>query len=403
MNKFARNLLTAALTVSLLLLLWQFRTVVIIFLMALAVVAATRPLVESFDLGRISRAIALVLVYIAIIALILVIFAATGNSLGTEIAALSTQLTMGYEGMYNTWPDGNAFQAAVAEMLPPPQDLFDVFTGEPLLGLLLIELTSGLVSFITEFAWVIVLSVYWTIDRTRFERLWLSLLAVESRTWARNTYMEIEEQIGTYIRSMFVRAVLVGIFLGLGLSLMGVNYATLLAIFGALFSLIPWLGILLVLIPVVISALTTSVTLTIVAGLYTFLILIVLEVWVIPRIVSRGRYSTLLMILIAIMLFDGAGLLALVLAPPLTAAIQLVVRRLRDVPPEQVQLRSVRQIAELRKRVERVHQMIEESEGEAPPYAANMMQRLEDLVEEADELLPVDVTEGSQVNVGPSG
>jgi predicted PurR-regulated permease PerM len=136
---------------------------------------------------------------------------------------------------------------------------------------------------------VIILSIYWSIDRTRFERMWLSLLAVETRTWARNTYRDIENEIGVYIRSMFVRALLSGLFIGIGfVTLIGVNYATLLAILGALFSLIPWLGILLVVIPVFLSGLTTSIQIAALAAAYAFIVMILLEVVIVPKIVSRG-------------------------------------------------------------------------------------------------------------------
>jgi predicted PurR-regulated permease PerM len=396
MKDIAWKAFLVLLTLALLVLTWQFRNVVMIFLVALAVVAATRPLVESFDLGKISGGIALLIVYIALLALILVVFAAIGDSLSDDFAALSNQLTMTYEGVYNRWPEGGAFQRTIAEMLPPPQDMFDVFTGEPFIGLLLLNFTTNFISFITEFAFIIILSIYWSVDRTRFERLLLSLLPVEKRTWSRNTYRAIENEIGIYIRSMFVRAILSGILLGLGLSLMGVDYAALLGILGALMSLIPWLGVILVIIPVAASALTTSVQLALIAAVYTFVILILLEVVVVPKIVSRGQYSSLLMILIAIMLFEGAGLLALVLAPPLSAAIQLVVRRLREVPPAQLSMRSVRKIADLRARVERIQEMVEEIEGEKPPQTVNLLQRLEKMVDEADELMPVDVTAGRQ-------
>jgi predicted PurR-regulated permease PerM len=396
MKDFAWKAFLVFLTLGLLILLWQFRNVVMIFLIALAVVAATRPLVESFDLGKISGGIALLLVYIALLALILIVFAAIGDSLSDDFAALSNQLTMAYEGVYNRWPEGGTLQRAVADLLPPPEDMFNVFTGEPFIGLLLLDLTTNLISFITEFAFIIILSIYWSIDRTRFERLWLSLLPVEKRTWSRNTYRAIENEIGIYIRSMFVRAILSGVLLGLGLSLMGVEYAALLGILGALLSLIPWLGVILVIIPVVASALTVSIQLALIAGIYTFAILILLEVVVVPKIVSRGRYSSLLMILIAIMLFEGAGLLALVLAPPLSAAIQLVVRRLREVPPAQLSMRSVRKIADLRVRVERIQEMVAETEGEKPPQTVSLLQRLEKMVDEADELMPVDVNASSQ-------
>jgi hypothetical protein len=84
------------------------------------------------------------------------------------------------------------------------------------------------------------------------------------------------------------------------------------------------------------------------------------------------------------------------LAPPLPAAIQLVVRRLRETPLEHSRMRSLRQIAGLRERRKQVHEMMHASKEEAPSYTANMMKRLGNLVNEADELIPVNVEAGVQ-------
>ena len=95
----------------------------------------------------------------------------------------------------------------------------------------------------------IILSIYWTIDRLHFERLRQSLLPVNSRVRWRRISREIEDDLGRYIRSEAVQALLAGITLYIGYSLLGMPLLTLLAVFGAISWLIPWLGAGIALIP----------------------------------------------------------------------------------------------------------------------------------------------------------
>jgi putative permease len=388
MKNTARNAFIVIATLALLLLLWEFRTEVVVLISTIAISAAVRPLVESFDLTRIGRTLALLLVYITIIAIIVFIFTITGDDLTQEIGALSNQLALTYERVYNFWPSGNAFQQAVSSRLPPPAQLYDIIglEGQPTLGQVLLGATANIVTVLTLLTAVLVLSIYWSADRVHFERLWLSLLPVESRSIARNSYRAIEDEVGQYLRNMFTRLILAGFLLLIGLTLIEVPYPTLVSFTAAIFSLIPWLGVVLVIVPVAAAGLTVSGFTAAAGAIYTLAVLLILELVIIPRLFGRNRYSSLLMILIAILLAEAFGLLALVLAPPLAAGLQIAFRRSRERSAPELPLQTVRQIAELRDRVKRAREMIERTD-EPQEQNMNMLMRLEKLVDEANNLL----------------
>lgn len=70
--------------------------------------------------------------------------------------------------------------------LPTPEQIGQLLAGNELTGLVqrLMGVTSGVSNFLTYAGIAFVVSIYWTADRLRFERLLLSLLPATHRTRA---------------------------------------------------------------------------------------------------------------------------------------------------------------------------------------------------------------------------
>jgi hypothetical protein len=111
-----------------------------------------------------------------------------------------------------------------------------------------------------------------------------------------------------------------------------------------------------------------------------------LEYVVEPR-VFRRLYSSLLVVLLLIALVDVVGLVGLLIAPPLAAAIQLFFRSILPTGAQPVEIESVRKIADLGKRVESVREMAAEQEQQPSPQAASMLNRLDQLIAKANRLI----------------
>ena len=148
----------------------------------------------------------------------------------------------------------------IVRQLPPPADLYKSFTPEKANTTLngLLGFTVGSVTIIGQFFTVLVLSIYWSIDRVHFERLWLSLLPTKSRARSREIWRAIDRDFGAYVRRGSPEHFCGGAA-GVWAVGDGDQYPSLLAVFGALVWLIPWLGGVLVVIPIALVGFSQSI------------------------------------------------------------------------------------------------------------------------------------------------
>ncbi len=328
LKKIALNTAIVVGTLLLVLLLWEFHHAFAMFIFSLAIAAAARPLVNRWTQYKIPRSIALILVYSLSIGLLILILVLVGNTFLNELQQLSNQLARAYDHIWQTWPKGTQVQQMIISQLPAPADLYSSFstnqqnsTAQTILGFTLSSFT-----ILSDVFAVVVLSLYWSIDQVHFERLWLSLLPVESRARYRDMWRDIERDFGSYVRSEVMQSLFAGVLLGFGFWAMGLPFPTLLAVLGAVAWLIPWLGGVLVILPVALSGFSVSISLGALACGYALAVLFFLEFFIEPRFIRRRQYSSILNILLMLILVQPFGLLGLIAAPPVAAAIELIFR-----------------------------------------------------------------------------
>jgi predicted PurR-regulated permease PerM len=248
-------------------------------------------------------------------------------------------------------------------------------------------ITISSFSLIGNFFAIVVLSIYWSIDRVHFERLWLSLLPVDARANAREVWRDIENGVGGYIRSEVAQSVLAGVLLGVGFYWMGLPYPILIALVSAVVWLIPWLGAILALIPVLIVGFSVSMPLGLVTSGYTIAVLLLMELFVEPRLFSRSKLSSLLVVLIMIALADALGLIGIILAPPLAAAIQLLFRHFILPGPIKTKDESIRRIADLDSKLIGVQELVADRVESVAPESLSLLERLDSLVADAKKVV----------------
>ena len=370
-------------------LVWYFRQVLGLFAFMLILAAATRPLVEFFDLKRINRSLAMILIYVALIALIVLIFVGVSDSLFNDLQLLSDRAAFAYENVFNTWPDGSDFQKTIAARLPPPANLYESMAGENGLGFaqVLLGVTVNSFSFIAQLFIAIILSIYWSVDSMRFERLWLSLLPPDSRTRARNIWRDIERGVGVYLQNEFVRGLLAGLLTGFGLALIGVPYASLLGVIAGLTALIPWLGIMLAVVPVLLAGLSVGPLFAVAGVVYTLAVFIFIEGVIQRRIFGAQNYSSILTLLIALALVEIFGIFGLLLAPPLSATIQLFFRSMQNPAKRTVDESKAGKLAEMKSRISVLNASILASDDDVSRQASSILVRLEGLIKKVEELV----------------
>ena len=369
-------------------LLWQMRVAVILFLLALTVSAALRPLVDRLMNRHLSKGLALLVTYALLVGGLIGLLLLFGGPAIGDIQQFMTDATRRYQEIQTTWPTGTPFQQVIAQQLVPLADLSRAIAGQQGMAFLQTLLGFTLSSFdlLGQVIIVLVLSIYWSADQERFKRLWLSLFPAETRARMRESWQAIEDGVGAYVRSEFVQSWLALILLAVGYSLLGLKYSILLAIVGAIGWLIPWVGVLLAVIPALVVGLTMSPILALSATAYALAILSFLEIVVEPRFFNRRRFSSLLVVIVVLVLADEYGLLGVLLAPPLAAVLQITVNQIvRSNTPGVVAASPVNQLDVLLSRLDAFQAMLAQR-GEAPSLEmASLADRLKRLIDRAHE------------------
>ena len=326
MKRLAWFTLVMLATFTLALLFWEFRVAVLLFVLSLVVAATVRPLVDRFAARGLPRGLALLLTYAICIGGVIALVVILSGPLLTDLQQLTKNVASSYEQMKTQWPTGTPFQQTLAQQPPSTDDLYQLFTGS--LPQTVLGITLGAFDLLGQLMIVLVLSVYWSADQEHFKRLWLSLLPFERRARARLIWQTLESGLGAYLRSQVIQTVLAVILLGLGYQLLGLQYPVALALIGAIGWLIPWVGLLLAVIPALWVGLSSSLALGLLAAAFTIGVLCFLEFVVEPRLFNRRRFSSLLVVIVVLVLVDEYGLIGILLAPPLAAAIQILAGQL---------------------------------------------------------------------------
>jgi predicted PurR-regulated permease PerM len=161
------------------------------------------------------------------------------------------------------------------------------------------------------------------------------LFRKESHETVGEVLYETKTLIQSYLVGLLLEAAIVAALNSVGLLLLGVDYAIILAIIGAMLNIIPYIGgIVAVVLPVLIAYTTKSPVYVVwVLALY-MTVQFIDNHYIMPRIVaSKVRINAL--ISIVVVFIGGAlwGVAGMFLAVPLTAIVKVIFDRITPLQP----------------------------------------------------------------------
>lgn len=375
------------LTLALLVLLWQFRSVVILLILSLVLTAALRPSVDFLVERGLRAPLARALIYLLFFGLLALGLYLISEPLLNELRVLSNYLVVAYQNNYKDWSAGTSMQQAIAARLPAPDQLTETVGGSAGSTALqmLFGVTQNLGTIAAGLVIIIALSLYWSADRSHFERLWLSLLPAGRRIQARRIWQKTEGTMGAYMRSEVIQSILAIILLAIGYTLVGNDFPILTGFLAGIAWIIPLVGFVFAALFSFLMGLASAGGLfpAVASLVITAVVLAFLEFVVEPRLFRRSQFSGVLIIVVIAMMVDAYGLTGFLIAPPLAVALQVLLGQIthafRRGPTAAVELETIE------KRLLAVNEMYspgENGDGGMPPEIASLYGRLKELVSE---------------------
>lgn len=366
--------------------LWQLRIVLVYVLISLTLAATLRPaakyLVRQSGLAR----PAWTMVYFLALGAFGFLIYQGGKAVAEEMQQLTTVVSTQEVWKLPLWLEGTPFRQGLVFQLPPNK-LFESIIGEQgqFVFPVMLGFTQRIAGFLSSVLIVTFMCIYWTLNQSHFERLWLSLLPTDQRKVARDVWRTIEPELGAYIRSELIQIILAALMLGIGYQLLGAPYPVLLALGGALAWLIPVLGGALALVPPLLVGLLTGAQVSMIAFLYTLVILMTLQLWVEPHLFNRKWSNPILTLTIIVIMANAFGLPGILLAPPISVVCQILWHSLMVREP--LTARPAIQISDLRQRQEKIRESLSEVDETSLMLVTSHMERLTLLIDKAEPVL----------------
>ena len=172
-----------------------------------------------------------------------------------------------------------------------------------------------------------VLTYYLLRDWERIFEAGAALVPTAQRARVERFLVDYDRLLGGYLRGNFAESAIVGALTWLGLSLAGIPSALLLGVTAAVFNLIPYVGLILTLIPALLVALfTENVGASMIEVVIVFAVVQVLDGAVIgPRVVGGSVELHPVWVVLSLSVFGFFfGFVGLLLAVPLAVLVKLV-------------------------------------------------------------------------------
>jgi len=319
------SIVTTLLFLALAALLWFLKDLVLILVTAIVIASAMEPAVNFLTRQRIHRVLSVILVYLCVFgAFLSVLFIFIPPLLGDAADFLSrlpqtlSAINIS-DATHGLLPWGNVGdQISSADLLRNISKTLSDTTGGVFTTL------SAFFGGLTSFVLIIVFSFYFSVQETGVDDFLRVVTPVKEQAYVLSLWKRSQEKIGKWMQGQMILGIIVGILLYLGLVILGIPNALMLAVIAGLFELIPVFGQILAAIPALVIGFSDGgiTALLLVAGLY--LVVQQFEAHLIyPVVVKKVVGVPPLLVIIALIVGAKlAGFLGILLSVPIAAAIQ---------------------------------------------------------------------------------
>lgn len=179
---------------------------------------------------------------------------------------------------------------------------------------------GGALSFIL----IVVFSFYFAVNERGIEEFLRVLTPLKHENYVIGLWRRTQKKIGLWMQGQFLLAILIGVLTYLGLSILGVPYALLLAVIAGLFELIPVFGPILSAVPAVGVAFSVGGVPLALAVVALYVIIQQFENHLIyPLVVTKVVGVPPILVILALLVgAQLAGILGMLLSVPVAAALQ---------------------------------------------------------------------------------
>ena len=317
------TILRFLLFIILILLLSKLLGIIAILLFSVVIASSIEPAAHRFAKYKIPRVLGVLCIYLAAFAALGLIFYLIVPPLFSEVSDFIFQLpqflTLQLEpkSPISILPQ---LPAGISDVLRDYIISFETSLTQATSGFF--KLTAAIFGGALSFILIIVISFYLSVQEHGIENFLRIITPAEYEGYVLDLWSRTRHKLGLWLQGQFLLGILVGILVFLGLTILGVKYALLLAILTAIFEIIPVFGPVMAGIPAVGIAFLQSPVL----GLSVLILYVIVQQFenhlIYPLVVRKTIGVPPLLVVLSILIGGTlAGFFGILLAVPIATAL----------------------------------------------------------------------------------
>lgn len=314
-------------------LIYYLRDFVLVVITAIVIASSIEPAIAALMRRKLPRLLSVISVYLSMFGVFFLMFYFFLPTVLEELATFLTTLPTYLDAFTRAGAfDGySRFLGTVAPSTVTGADIIESVRGA--LGVngtfgSAFETASNVFGGVFSFILIVVFSFYFAVIETGVDDFLRVVTPVKYHAYVLDLWRRSQHKIGLWMQGQLILAVIMGVLVYLGLTILGVKHALLLSIIAAVFEIIPVFGPTLAAVPaVIIGFVDGGATL----GFLTVALYAIVQQFenhlIYPLVVTRVvGVPALLVILALIVGAKLAGFLGILLSVPAAATIQELVK-----------------------------------------------------------------------------
>ncbi|MEK7521687.1 MAG: AI-2E family transporter [Patescibacteria group bacterium] len=296
----------------------QISSILITLFIALLLTTALNPVVDKLTQYRAPRPLAILVVYIGLIALLIGGLASIITPLVDETTNFVNRLPDLFD-QFGAWLESVGIQGVDGRLIANQASQLGQIPAN--IVKFVIFLFSNLIAVVT----LLVITFYMLLERKNLNKYLLVLFGGDGEGKAKTFVDKLEASLGGWVRGELVLMFIIGTITYIGLRLLGIPYALPLAIIAGVLEILPNIGPIVSAIPAILVALTVSPIMALgVAALY-FVIQQLENSLIAPKVMQRAIGVNPIITIVSLAVgFQLAGAVGAILAVPIVIVLRLV-------------------------------------------------------------------------------
>ena len=311
--------------------LYLIKDILAVLFVSLILASAVDPWVDWMHSKKLPRSIAILFIYLVVLSVIGSVIYLIIPPIAKEIGEISVNFPQYLEKMISTFSALKEYSSQHGILDNIKDSLGSVSSNLQKAAGGVFSTISNIFGGIFSFFLILVITFYMVVEEGAIKKLVWSIAPEKHQPYIMQLINRMQKKIGLWLRGQLILSLVIFILTYIGLSILGVEYALVLALIAGLTEFVPYLGPILGSIPAIFLAFAQSPMLAVFVIVLFFVIQQVENNILVPKIMQKTvGLNPIVSISVLMIGFKIAGVVGAILAIPVATAVSVFVKDLFD-------------------------------------------------------------------------